>query len=152
MQLIFSFDTEEYETSGVDDAVKVWTDMMTRHNCRGTFCIVGEKARVLRERGRKDIIDALANHEIDFHSNWHSRHPLHAEYLDEMTWDDGVGRVLREEAPGIRDVETILGQHPIAYCKPGASWAPQVAHAMAMLGLPVFCDAPFEYAPGWPMW
>lgn len=152
MQVIFSFDTEEYETPGVDDTVKIWADMLARHNFRGTFCTVGEKARVLRARGRKDIIDALAHHEIDYHSNHHSEPPLHAEYLDEMTWQDGVNRVLQEETPGIRDVETILGQRPIAYCKPGGSWAPQVAHAMAQLGLPVFCDAPFEYAPGQPLW
>ncbi|MCZ6681029.1 MAG: hypothetical protein O7E52_27725 [Candidatus Poribacteria bacterium] len=106
----------------------------------------------MRDRGRKDIIDALAVHEIDFHSDWHSRHPVHAEYLDEMGWDDGVQRVIEEEAQGIRDVEEILGQRPIAYCKPGGSWGPQVAYGMALMGLPVFCDAPFEFAPGQPMW
>ena len=152
MQLIFSFDTEEYETPGVDDAVKVWADMLAGHGFRGAFCVVGEKARVLRERGRKDVIDALANHAIDYHSNRHSEHPVHAEYLDEMGWDDGVARVLREESPGIRDVEEILGQRPTAYCKPGGSWGPQVAYGMALMGLPVFCDAPFEFAPGQPMW
>ena len=48
MQIIFSFDTEEYETPGVDDAVKVWADMLAGHGIRGAFCMVGEKARVLR--------------------------------------------------------------------------------------------------------
>jgi hypothetical protein len=152
MQLIFSFDTEEYETPGIDDTVKIWADMLTKHGCRGAFCTVGEKARVLRDRGRKDIIDALTAHEIDFHSDWHSRHPLHAEYLDGMGWDNGVQRVIDEESQGIHDVEEILGQRPIAHCKPGESWGPQVAYGMALMGLPVFCDAPFEFAPGQPMW
>ncbi len=152
MQLIFSFDTEEYETPGIDDTIKIWANMLAKYGCRGAFCIVGEKARVLLERGRKDIIDTLAAHEIDFHSNWHSRHPLHAEYLDELGWDDGVQRVVDEESPGIQDVEKILGQRPIAYCKPGGSWGPQVAEGMVLMGLPVFCDAPFEFAPGKPMW
>jgi hypothetical protein len=152
MRLIFSFDTEEYETPGVDDTVKIWADMLTTHGFRGCFCTVGEKARVLRDRGRQDIIHALAPHEIDYHSDWHSKHPVHAEYLDEMNWDAGVERVLAEESGGLRDVETIMGSRPVAYCKPGASWGPQVSHAMARMGVPVFCDAPFEHALGQPLW
>lgn len=109
----------------MDDAIRIWADMLRKYGFHGAFCMVGEKAWVLRDRGRKDILEALADHEIDFHSNGHSRHPLHAEYLNEMGWEDGVRRVIHEELPGIQDVEEICGQRPFAYCKPGGSWGPR---------------------------
>ncbi|HIC16961.1 TPA: hypothetical protein EYO77_02505, partial [Candidatus Poribacteria bacterium] len=152
VSVVFSYDTEEYQVPWADEATKVWADLLTKHNLRGCFCIVGEKARVLRDRGRRDIIDALKEHEIDYHSNLHSVHPTHAEYLNELSWDDGVRRCLVEETTGISDLQDIMGQRPIAYCKPGSSWGPQVAYCMSILGLPIFTDAPVEFSPGQPMW
>lgn len=152
VSVVFAYDTEEYQAPFTDDATKIWADMLTKHGLKGCFCIVGEKARVLRDRGRRDIIDSLKEHEIDYHSDLHSVHPTHAEYLNELNWDDGVRRCLAEETPGIADVENIMGQRPTAHCKPGSSWGPQVTYGMSILGLPVFADAPVEYAPGQPMW
>jgi hypothetical protein len=152
VSVVFSYDTEEYQAPFTDLATKTWADLLTKHGLRGCFCTVGEKARVLRDRGRRDIIDALKPHEIDYHSDLHSVHPTHAEYLNELNWDDGVQRCLMEETPGIADVERILGERPIAYCKPGSSWGPQVVYSMSIMGLPVFADAPIEFAPGQPMW
>ena len=150
--VVFSYDTEEYQAPWADEATKVWTDLLTKYNLRGCFCIVGEKARVLRDRNRQDIIDALKEHEINYHSNLHSVHPTHAEYLNELSWDDGVRRCLMEETIGISDLWHIMERRPTAYCKPGNSWGPQVAYSMSILGLPVFTDAPIEFSPGHPMW
>ena len=152
VSVIFSFDTEEYQSPPTDDAAKVWAELLSKHGLRGAFCLVGEKARVLRDRRRTDIIAALQPHEIDYHSDTHSIHPTHAEYLNELSWDEGLKRLLFEEGPGVQDVETIFGQRPFAHCKPGASWGPQVAYGMSLLGVPFFCDAPVEYEPGKPLW
>jgi hypothetical protein len=105
----------------------------------------------LRDRGRRDVLAALAGHEIASHSNLHSAHPTPAEYLDELSWCDGVGRFVEEERPAVADLGDLLGQRPSAWCKPGNSWGPVVPFAAAQLGMPVFCDAPFEWAPGRPM-
>ena len=152
IHLIFSFDTEDYETPGSDDAAKIWADLLDRHGFTGCFCVVGEKARALRDRGRRDVIEALARHEISTHSNWHSRHPTHVEYLDGLGWEDGVSRVIAEEIAGLSDVRDIFGQQPISFCKPGSSWGPQGAYAMFLMDVPIFCDAPFEWTAGQPMW
>jgi hypothetical protein len=152
VKLIFSFDSEDYETPAADDAEKWWAEAMSRHGIRACTCVVGELARALRSRGRRDVIAAMAEHEVAFHSNMHSAHPTWAEYLDECGWDDGVERVMREESKGIRDVREVFGQHPSAWCKPGSSWGPQVAYAMTLMDVPVFCDSPFEAAPGQPLW
>lgn len=152
IDLIFSFDSEDYETPAADEGELWWADALTRHGLTGCFCLVGEEARALRERGRRDVLAALARHEIAYHSNLHSAHPVHAEYLESMGWDDGVAAVMAREARGIADLRDLTGQQPSAYCKPGSSWGPQVPAAMALLGVPVFCDAPFEWAPGLPLW
>ena len=151
VDVIFSFDSEDYETPDADEGELWWAEALRRHGFTACFCLVGELARALEARGRRDVLAALAGHEIAFHSDVHSAHPVHAECLETMGWDDGVAAVLAQEARGVADVRRLTGQQPSAYCKPGYSWAPQVPAAMALLDIPVFCDAPFEWAPGQPM-
>jgi hypothetical protein len=151
VDVIFSFDSEDYETPAADEGELWWAEALRRHGFTGCFCLVGELARALEARGRRDVLAALAGHEIAYHSDMHSAHPVHAEYLETMGWDDGVAAVLAQEARGVADVRRLTGQQPSAYCKPGYSWAPQAPAAMALLDIPVFCDAPFEWAPGQPL-
>jgi hypothetical protein len=151
VDVIFSFDSEDYETPAADEGERWWAEALRRHGFTGCFCLVGELARALEARGRRDVLAALAQHEIAYHSDLHSAHPVHAEYLETMDWDEGVAAVLAREARGIADVRRLTGQQPSAYCKPGNSWAPQVPAAMALLDIPVFCDAPVEWAPGVPL-
>jgi peptidoglycan/xylan/chitin deacetylase (PgdA/CDA1 family) len=150
--LIFSCDTEDYETPASDDAELLWARMFARHGVRACFCVVGEEARALRARGRRDVLDALAAHEIASHSDMHSAHPTPAEYLEELSWNEGVRRFVAEESRCAQDLAEILGQSPSAWCKPGNSWGPAVPYAASLAGIPVFCDAPLEWAPGRPMW
>lgn len=152
VKLIFSFDSEDYVTPVSADAEKWWAETMTRHGIKACVCVVGELARTLRARGRQDVIRAMSQHEIAFHSNLHSVHPTWAEYLSECGWDDGVERVMKQEAQGIQDVRDIFGQHPSAWCVPGSSWGAQVAYAMTLMHIPFFCGAPFDVMPGRPLW
>src|SRR6185295_4189499 len=75
------FDTEDYILPQDDDAAKRLADMLTGLGVRATFKVVGEKARVLESRGRKDVIAALKRHDIGYHSNTHSQQPTIAVYL-----------------------------------------------------------------------
>lgn len=150
--LLFFFDSEDYETPASDEGEMWWAEALSRHRLTGCFNLVGEEARALRERGRRDVLTALARHEIGYHSNLHSAHPVHVELLEGKGWDEGVAAVLASEASGVAEVRALTGQHPATYCKPGSNWAPQVLAAMALLDIPVFCDAPFEWAPGHPLW
>jgi hypothetical protein len=54
------FDTEDYLLPASDDAAKRIAEMFTREGLRPTFKVVGEKARVLEQRQRTDVIAALA--------------------------------------------------------------------------------------------
>jgi hypothetical protein len=75
------FDTEDYILPQDDDAAKRVAETLTSAGVRATFKIVGEKARVLEQRGRTDVIAALKKHEIGYHSNTHSGQPTIAVYL-----------------------------------------------------------------------
>jgi hypothetical protein len=152
VKLIFSFDSEDYITPESTGAEKWWAEAMTRHGITACICLVGELARSLRERGRREVIEAMGRHEICYHSDMHSAPLTHAEYLDRMSWDEGLAAVRAREIRGLEDVSDLFGRRPSAYCKPGASWGAPVSVAMAEWGVPVFCDAPFEWAPGELMW
>lgn len=139
--VILWFDTEDYILPASDDAALAVADFLTRENIRATFKVVGEKARTLERRGRKDVIASLKKHEIGYHSNYHSVQPSPAMYLHNLGWDEGVAEFDRRERPGYDDVTRILGQAPSCYGQPGSSWGPQSYGAMRKWGMPVYLDA-----------
>ncbi|MBS1810694.1 MAG: polysaccharide deacetylase family protein [Acidobacteria bacterium] len=134
------FDTEDYILPQSDDAAKRLAEMLTRLGIKATFKIVGEKARVLEQRGRKDVIAALKKHEIGYHSNYHSIHPTPAEYLQNADWDEGVAEFYRREMPGVKDIQRIFGVMPSCYGQPGSSWGPQSHAALKQMGINVYLD------------
>ena len=76
--VVLWFDTEDYILPASDDAALHIATFLTHENIRGTFKVVGEKARTLERRGRTDVIEALKKHEIGYHSNYHSVQPTPA--------------------------------------------------------------------------
>lgn len=66
------FDTEDYVEPAADDAAMRLALELEKMGVRATFKIVGEKARVLDQRGRTDVIRALARHDIGYHAENHS--------------------------------------------------------------------------------
>src|SRR5215831_4015227 len=139
--VILWFDTEDYVLPASDDAALHVADFLTKEGVRATFKVVGEKARTLERRERKDVIAALRKHEIGYHSNYHSVQPSPAMYLSALGWDEGVAEFDRRERPGYDDVKRIFGQAPSCYGQPGSSWGPQSYGAMKKWGMPVYLDA-----------
>lgn len=134
------FDTEDYILPQSDDAAKRLAVFLTQQGLRATFKVVGEKARVLERRGRRDVIGALDNHEIGYHSNTHSQHPTVAEYEEPLDWETGIEEFDLREHGGFEDVQRIFHQKPTCYGQPGASWAPQVFPALRKWGVGVYLD------------
>ena len=114
VDVILWFDTEDYLLPASDDAVKRLAELLSQRNVRATFKVVGEKARVLEKRGRADVIAALRQHEIGYHTNFHSVHPTPAEYLAECGLLDGVAEFVRREKQGAADVRRIFGLESLA--------------------------------------
>jgi hypothetical protein len=139
--VILWFDTEDYILPASDDAALRVAEFLAKQGVRGTFKVVGEKARTLQRRKRADVIAALKKHEIGYHSNWHSVQPTPALYLSNLGWDEGVAEFDRREGPGRADVERVFGQAPTCYGQPGSSWGPQSYGAMRKWGMKVYLDA-----------
>lgn len=138
--VVLWFDTEDYIEPAADDAALRIANDLSAEGVRATFKIVGEKARVLEKRGRRDVIQALSRHAIGYHSNWHSVHPTPAEYLVRLGYLEGAEEFERREGPGVADVRRIFGTQPVCYGQPGNSWGPQSNLALRKLGIPVYLD------------
>src|SRR5262245_54247927 len=161
VDVILWFDTEDYLLPADDDASKRLAELLTHRGIRATFKVVGEKARVLEKRGRRDVIAALKKHDIGYHANFHSVHPTPSEYLAECGLLDGMDEFARREGYGAADVRRIFSVQTLAcYGQPGSSWAAQAIAALPMIGvaphgIPCYVDegdhvglneSPFWYA------
>lgn len=136
VMVILWFDTEDYLLPASDDAAKRVAEILTARGIRGTFKVVGEKARVLERRGRADVVAAIRKHDIGYHSNLHSVHPAPAEYLAECGWLDGVAEFVRHESAGALDVMRVFGVPSLScYGQPGSSWAPQAVAGLRQIGV-----------------
>jgi hypothetical protein len=151
--IVLWFDTEDYILPQSDDAAKRVAEILTREGVRAIFKVVGEKGRTLERRGRRDVIEALAKHEIGYHSNTHSQHPTVAEYEAKLDWEEGAAEFTRRERPGFEDLRRIFGKAPTCYGQPGSSWAPQVFPALKSWGVRVYLDDALQVGlDGKPFW
>lgn len=138
--VVLWFDTEDYIEPASDDAALRIANDLTALGVRATFKVVGEKARVLESRGRRDVISALSRHAIGYHSNWHSVPPTPSEYLSRMGFLEGAAEFERREASGAADVRRVFGKPPVCYGQPGNSWGPQSNPALRRMGIPIYLD------------
>jgi len=152
MEIILSFDSEDFVTPEAADAELWWAEELRSRSLRGCFQCVAEMLRSLKRWGRQDVIEALSRHETDYHSNYHSIPPTHAHALEGKTLAEGVDWVLRHEAGGLATHLETFGRMPVSYCQPGSSWTPATLLAMAAMGLKVFCGSPFRSLAGRLFW
>ena len=136
VNVILWFDTEDYLLPADDDACKRLAEMLTARGVRATFKVVGEKARVLEQRRRTDVIAALKQHDIAYHANFHSVHPTPSEYLADCGLLDGIAEFVRREGRGADDVRRIFGVSTLScYGQPGSSWGSQAIAALPQIGV-----------------
>lgn len=141
VHVVLWFDMEDYITPEDDDACLRLAKDLTARGVRATFKIVGEKARVLEKRGRRDVIEALKKHDIAYHSENHSIPPTPAVYLRNLPMNEGAEEFERREGPGARDVMRIFGVKQLStYGQPGSSWGPQSHAALRRMNIPSYVD------------
>ena len=138
--VVLWFDTEDYVEQAADDAALRIARDLTGLGVGATFKVVAEKARTLDRRGRRDVLDAIALHDIGYHSNFHSQQPTPALYLRDLGYVEGAAEFERRERPGMLDLARIFGVLPSCYGQPGNSWAPQTNTALRRMGIPVYLD------------
>ena len=131
------FDVEDYTTPASErlDDIPLWlAETMTEVGVKGTFFVIGEKARSLERRGRTDVIAAMARHDIGSHTSRGSIHPTVTEQLELADWDDGVALMREQEAEGIEDLERIFGVPVSTLARHGGSYGPQLVTALGEMG------------------
>ncbi|UCE42869.1 MAG: hypothetical protein JSV17_07945 [Candidatus Aminicenantes bacterium] len=142
--VVIGFDVEDYVTppaEGVDDIPMWLADIMTEEGVSGTFFVIGEKARSLEKRGRKDVIQAMAKHDIGSHTDLGSIHPTITEILEKAGWDEGIAQMFKQESRGFRELERIFKKPVSTLGRHGGSYGPQLVAALAEMG------AGFVYSP-----
>lgn len=128
------FDVEDLVTPESDDAAKWIASIMESVGLTGTFFLVGEKVRLLRERGREDVISHLKAHELGFHSTWHSVPPTVCAVCEDASFLGGVQRLMERERDGWELAEAILGTRLIGWATTGGSWTPSLCGLMHQFG------------------
>ena len=131
------FDVEDYISPVADsvDEIPLWlAETMTEVGVTGTFFVIGEKARSLEERGRQDVIEAIASHDIGSHTNLGSIHPTVTEILEYADWDQGVQAMLENESTGFEELERIFGVPVSTLARHGGSYGPQLVYALGQMG------------------
>jgi len=142
--MVICFDVEDYtspESVGMDDIPKWEAEILSEEGVPATFFVIGEKARSLEKRGRTDVIEAMAKHDIGSHTNYGSIHPTITEILEKAGWDDGKAKMLKNETAGFNDIERIFGQRPANLARHGGSYGPQLVAALSEM------NAGYVYSP-----
>ena len=142
--MVICFDVEDYtspESVGMDDIPKWLAQIMTEEGVTGSFFVIGEKARMMEKRGRTDVIEAMARHDIGSHTNCGSIHPTVTEILEHDSWDEGIKKMLENETKGFDELERIFGQRPANLARHGGSYGPQLTAALSQM------NAGYVYSP-----
>jgi peptidoglycan/xylan/chitin deacetylase (PgdA/CDA1 family) len=134
LKIIISFATEFCELPEMDDVLLRIINSLDKRGLIGNFHLTGERARILRQRNRKDVINALKNHEIGYHTNTHGAYPFLGQVCENQSWDEAVSDIMYTEARGIMDIRDIFDTEP-KYFVTEFTKAPQVFYAMRALGI-----------------
>ncbi len=142
-QISLLFDVEDPFNLDSDDATLEIAELVHSCGVRATFCVSGLKCRVLEERGRKDVIEALKPHALGLHTDTHSLHPTTMEMLENKGWADGVEAALESEGRGMRSFELVFERKPCCWGGAGNTWGPQITEACRILGIPAVLYSQF---------
>ena len=147
MLATLKFDTEDiyYPPEYRIDDIPGWlAEIMTDVGVVGTFCTMGEKARTMKDRGRDDVLTAMARHDLVSHLQGNI-HPLLPEILADKEWDDGVAAARAFEDVVCEDFRHAFGSEPVALSRHNMYWGAQhtavggergMCHMSNLLGVP----------------
>ncbi len=147
MLATLKFDTEDvyYPPEFRIDDIPGWlAEIMTDVGVVGTFCTMGEKARTMKDRGRDDVLAAMARHDLVSHLQGNI-HPLLPEVLEDKDWDDGVAAARAFEDVVCEDFRHAFGSEPVALSRHNMYWGAQhtavggergICHMDTLIGVP----------------
>lgn len=138
VHFVLWFQADDYIQAASDDALKRLAVFLNQQGIRATFQVAGEKARELERRGRRDVIGALASHEIACTSLAAGQHPTVAEFESLLDWQSGGEEFNRREHRSFESARRVFGRTPVCYGHPGRDWAPQSYPVLRDWGIKVY--------------
>lgn len=153
VDVVFAYDVEDVSHPASDDALLQLCRIHSEEGVPASMFVAGEKARVMRQRGRKDVLDALAEHEISYHGNYWGDFPEPAvRYGARLPFDEAVKLALYVEARGLQDVAEITGKFPVAWCCHQAQQSLPMQYAMKLAGVRCWAGGPRGWIMNWLSW
>lgn len=142
MKLVSVFmDVEDPINFAADDAAKEFADLFSDVGVAGSFCVTGEKCRTLIQRGRYDVLNALAPHTWGLHTDTHSYHPSTMENLADCTFEEGCERAFATEGRGVAAFKSAFGRTPAFWGGAGNTWSIEITDALQRLGISAYVYA-----------
>ncbi len=154
MYVTLHFDVEDtvYPAEARTDDAPGWiAQSLSRAGLRGTFHVIGDKARAMVQRGRLDALASMAEHDISMHTD-SNNHPVVPEIVEKCGWADGVEKLVDYERRAADALKKAFWKAPVATSRHAVFTAPQSHGAAAALGLPYVYS--WAYWPGYagPVW
>ena len=134
-------DVEDPVNPLADDAAREFGELFTSAGVTGSFCVTGEKCRTLLERGRHDVLRALAPHAHGLHTDTHSFHPSTMEMLADCGFEEGCALAYATESRGAKAFEAAFGRSPSFWGGGGNTWSPEITDALKRLNVPAYVYA-----------
>jgi len=152
-EILICFDTEDYTYPHAADGILGTAKLLTEEGVRANYMMVGYVGQQLVNWRRFDVLDALKEHEINFHSKGHSMHPTIAEYCDIADDSKAHSITVKEEAEGLGMVRAATGYSKVcAGCPAGSNRSHNAMYAYGELGLGAYCDTPVFVPDGSTRW
>jgi hypothetical protein len=138
MDLVICHDTEDVYTpaeAGMDEVPKRLAEIYTEEGIPAHFMVIGDRARLLKERGREDVIAAMRRHSIGVHT-LHDAQPYDAVEAASREWDEALAIVREMQREAYRAVAESFDCEPVCLSAHALNSAPQMNIVARELGLP----------------
>lgn len=148
------FDVEDYfhpPEMGSDDIIRTLALALDAEDLRANFLFIAVRAKLLRERGRQDVIDSLARHEVGVHTLT-GEHPCLPEYTAGKDWDSAVAATRDYEGKAWQIVRDVFGRDPVCLSQHAQYGAPYIFPVCREFGVPHaygYVAAPPQFGLSW---
>src|SRR5581483_10006106 len=148
------FDVEDYfhpPEMGSDDIIQQFAQALDAEDLRGNFLFIAVRAQLLNARGRRDVVESLAKHEIGLHTLT-AEHPCLPEYTAGKDWDTAVALARAHEAKGWEILQEVFGRDPACISHHAQYVAPYTFPVAKEFGVPHvygYPAAPPLYSLSW---
>ena len=119
----------------MDDVPMRLAEIYSEEGITANFMVIAQRAQVLKDRGRADVIAALRQHCIGVHTRWDGQ-PYDAVEAASREWAEGLEAVRRMETEAYNIVAEAFDCQPVCLSAHAFNAAPQMHVVARELGLP----------------